>query len=137
MARSPFKSGAIKDVAGAFAVDHKGLAGVIETGVKGVGNAILINKLDSFVGNPLHSLPTLGGPGSIGALGGILDKLPRISLTTVINYFLLNKFKININLYALGGALFAIIMKVNPYGTVAYKRTPPYIQRADQGLRGI
>jgi len=136
MARSPFKSANIKGVAKAFSIDGKSLP---EAAVKGLGNAVIISKIDGYIGSPLQRLPSFGSQGGNGLLSNILGKLPlKISATTVINYFVLNKFKLSVNFYAILGSLIAVAAGVNPVGSIStYNKQQPYIVKADRGMRGL
>jgi len=133
------RTGSLRGISKAFALEGKDLP---EAAVKGLGNAIIISKIDGLIGNPLQNLPTLGGNGNgngTGVFSGVISAIPfSLSANTLINYFALNRFKVSLNMYALFGALIAIVAGVNPSGSKSgYNKAMPYVPRADIGMRGL
>lgn len=81
-----------------------------EAVIKGMGTAIIINRVNALLGNPLGAI-------------GLSFTLPVVGLQvtpfTILNYFLLNGFQLKLDINALIGAIAAVFAGVNPGGPSA------------------
>lgn len=104
-----------KGVLGAFRARN-----MPEAIVKGMGNAIIVNRVNALLGNPLGAV----GLSFTLPIAGI-----QITPFTLLNYFLLNGFQLKLDINAAIGAILAVFAGANPHGanlaSVQFKPGPP------------
>ena len=99
-----------------------------EAVIKGMGNAIIINRVNALLGNPLGAV-------------GLSFTLPVVGIQvtpfTVLNYFLLNGFQLKFDLNALIGAIAAVFAGANPTGSMAFQSQNPERRTGGVAYNGL